>query len=162
MHEKWAQISHIVHASGSFKTLSGPTYAFVIYLELMKKFPDRFLTGTDFVSSMGTPEEYPGLQSFKDPPSGCMKDQVNHRRQVTDTSAINIFFNDEVFQKVVLGENYFKLTGLDSEFAPPKMCDSVTGGGSSTTMPFENFEKSVLGLWMLKWVMNIFFHILWI
>ena len=162
MHEKWETMKDLVHTSGSKMKLTGPTHAFVIYLDLIEKYSGRFLTGTDFVSSMGSPEEYPGLQSFKDPPSGCMKDQENHRRQVTDTSAINIFFNDEVFQKVVLGENYFKLTGLDSEFAPPKMCDSVTGGGSSITMPFENFEKSVLGLWMLKWVMNIFFHILWI
>ena len=122
LHEKWAQIAHIVHASGSFKTLSGPTYAFVIYLDLIKKFPDRFLTGTDFVSSMGEPEDYPGLQRFKDPPSGCMKDQANHKRQVTDTSAVNIFFDNNVFKKVVLGENYFKITGLDSEFSAPNVC----------------------------------------
>ena len=122
MHEKWEQIEDIVHASGSFKTLSGPTYAFVIYLDLIKKFPDRFLTGTDFVSSMGEPEDYPGLQRFKDPPSGCMKDQANHKRQVTDTSAVNIFFDNNVFKKVVLGENYFKITGLDSEFSAPNVC----------------------------------------
>ena len=58
-------------------------HAFVIYLELMEKYPDRFLTGTDFVSSMGEPMKYPGMKTFKDPPSGCMKDEANHRRQVT-------------------------------------------------------------------------------
>ena len=112
-----------MHATGSHKTLQGPTYAFVVYLELIKKFPDRFLTGTDFVSSMGDPKEYPGLKQFKYPPSGCMKDEENHRRQVTDTSAVNIFFDNTVFRKVVLGENYFKLTGLDKDFKAPQVCD---------------------------------------
>ena len=123
MHEKWEQIKDTVHETGSYKTLHGPTYAFVVYLDLFKKFPDRFVTGTDFVSSMGEPDKFPGLKEFKYPPSGCMKDEANHRRQVTDTSAVNIFFDNAVFRKVVLGENYFKLTGLDKEFAAPQVCD---------------------------------------
>ena len=90
---------------------------------MIKKFPDRFLTGTDFVSSMGEPEEYPGMKRFKEVPTGCMKDKANHKRQVTDTSAVNIFFDNNVFRKVVLGENYFKLTGLDTEYSPPEMCE---------------------------------------
>ena len=122
LHEKWEQIKDEVHATGSHKTLTGPTYAFVVYLNLIEKFPDRFVTGTDFVSSMGEPDLYPGLKKFKFPPSGCMKDEANHRRQVTDTSAVNIFFNDDVFRKVVLGENYFKLTGLAREYAAPEVC----------------------------------------
>ena len=103
LHEKWLELKDTVHASGSHQTLTGPTYAFVIYLKLFKKFPDRFLTGTDFVSSMGEPEEYPGMKRFKEVPTGCMKDEANHRRQVTDTSAVNIFFDDATFKKVVLG-----------------------------------------------------------
>ena len=122
LHEKWEQIKDEVHATGSHKTLTGPTYAFVVYLNLIEKFPDRFVTGTDFVSSMGEPDLYPGLKKFKWPPGGCMKDEANHRRQVTDTSAVNIFFNDDVFRKVVLGENYFKLTGLAREYAAPEVC----------------------------------------
>jgi hypothetical protein len=122
LHEKWEQIKDEVHATGSHKTLTGPTYAFVVYLNLIEKFPDRFVTGTDFVSSMGEPDLYPGLKKFKFPPSGCMKDEANHRRQVTDTSSVNIFFNDDVFRKVVLGENYFKLTGLAREYAAPEVC----------------------------------------
>ena len=111
-----------VHKTGSHKTLNGPTHAFVIYLDLIEKFPDRFLPGTDFVSSMAEPQLYPGLKQFKETPTGCMKDEANHRRQVTDTSAINIFFSNEVFKKVVLGENYFKLTGLDQQFIAPEVC----------------------------------------
>ena len=122
LHDKWDEIKDTVHSSGSHKALTGPTYAFVLFLDLIEKFPDRFLPGTDFVSSMGEPELYPGLKQFKYPPSGCMKDEANHRRQVTDTSAINIFFKDDVFKKVVLGENYFKLTGLDQQFAAPEVC----------------------------------------
>ena len=114
-----------VHATGSHQTLTGPTYAFVVYLEMFSAYSDRFITGTDFVSSMGDPSEYPGLKSFKDPPSGCLKDKANHKRQVTDTSAVNIFFKDDVFRKIVLGENYFKLTGLDREFAAPQVCTPV-------------------------------------
>lgn len=39
------------------------------------------MTGTDFVSSLGTPEAYPGLW---EKPNGCMKDKANHARQQTD------------------------------------------------------------------------------
>ena len=49
----------------------------------MEKYPDRFLTGTDFVSSMGEPMKYPGMKKFKEKPTGCMKDEANHMRQVT-------------------------------------------------------------------------------
>ena len=122
MHEKWEELKDTVHASGSHQTLTGPTYAFTVYLDLFQKFPDRFLTGTDFVSSMGEPEDYPGMKQFKEVPTGCMKDEANHRRQVTDTSAVNIFFDDDTFKKIVLGENFFKLTGLDKQFKAPDVC----------------------------------------
>ena len=88
MHEKWETMKDLVHTSGSKMKLTGPTHAFVIYLDLIEKYSGRFLTGTDFVSSMGSPEEYPGLQSFKDPPSGCMKDQENIDLKVRNTYII--------------------------------------------------------------------------
>ena len=88
-------------------------------------FPERFLTGTDFVASMADKDNYPGLEQFMKPPKGCMKSEENYNRQVTDTSAINVFLTDNAFRKIVLGENYFKLTGLDSEFVAPEMCDHV-------------------------------------
>merc|ERR1719273_628128 len=85
LHEKWEDIKDKVHATGSHGKLTGPSHAAVVYLELFERRSDRFVTGTDFVSSEGEPDEYPGLKEFKDPPSGCMKDEANHRRQVTDT-----------------------------------------------------------------------------
>ena len=67
------------------------------------------------------------MKEFKEIPTGCMKDEANHRRQVTDTSAINAFFSAKAFRKIVLCENYFKLTGLDREFAAPQMCENSMG-----------------------------------
>jgi hypothetical protein len=71
---------------------------------------------------MAEPELFPGMKRFKETPTGCLKDVENHRRQVTDTSAVNIFFKDELFRKVVLGENYFRLTGLQHQFVAPEVC----------------------------------------
>ena len=164
MHEKWEEIKATVHTTGSKQKLNGPTYAFVIYLELFEKFPERFLTGTDFVSSMGTPDEYPGLKEFKFPPSGCMKDEANHKRQVTDNSALNIFLNDNAFRKIVLGENYFKLTGLDSEFAAPQVCNHDGSDSNISHVHSHVFTHSgasslstPIMIWILKWVMDFLF-----
>ena len=118
-----------IHAAGSKGKLTGPTHAAVIYLQFFEKYADRIVTGTDFVSSDGDPTLYPGLKEFKEIPTGCMKDETNHQRQVTDTSAINAFLSPNAFRKKVLGENYFRLTGLDTEFAPPEMCETSTSDG---------------------------------
>jgi len=116
----WQIHREMVMATGS---ITGPTHAMAIYLEMFHKNPDRFITGTDFVNSLGPPNHYPGL---KEKPNGCMKDKKNHAKQVTDTSAINMFFNDETFRKIVLGENFFNLLGLNTTFQPPPVCgDSV-------------------------------------
>ncbi|CAL4182177.1 unnamed protein product, partial [Meganyctiphanes norvegica] len=119
MHDKYLEYKDQLHASGSKDYLSGPTHALAIYLDLINKYPERFLSGTDFVASMGEPDEYPGL---KKNPTGCMKDKANHARQVTDTSSINIFLEDTAFKKIVLGENFFKITGLDRDFQAPQIC----------------------------------------
>ena len=56
-----------------------------------------------------------------------MKDKKNHARQVTDTSSINMFLNDEAFQKIVLGGNYFRINRLLETFTPPPVCgDTVS------------------------------------
>ncbi len=81
-----------------------------------------YYVGTDFVSSTGEPSKYPGLRAYKNPASGCMKDEANHARQVTDTSSINIFLDDEAFRRIVLGENYFRLTGMDDTYQAPYVC----------------------------------------
>lgn len=103
-------------------SVTGPTHAMAIYMEMFHGLADRFVTGTDFVSSFGSGEKYPGINKRK----GCVKDKKNHARQVTDTSSINMFFNDEAFQKIVLGGNYFRITRLQNTFTPPPVCgDSV-------------------------------------
>ena len=60
LHEKWEIIKSTIHTTGSDKKLKGPTYAFVIYLDLIDMFPERFITGTDFVASMADKDNYPG------------------------------------------------------------------------------------------------------
>jgi len=115
LEEQWIIHKEMVTSSGS---VTGPTHAMAIYLKLFHDHSDRFLTGTDFVSSMGPPNLYPGIKKSK----GCMKDKANHARQVTDTGSVNMFLNDEAFQKIVLGANYFKITRLEDKFAPPPVC----------------------------------------
>jgi len=115
LEETWDIHEDVIKSSGS---VSGPTHAMAIYLELFHAHADRFLTGTDFVSSLGSPDKFPGLVNGK----GCMKDKKNHARQVTDTGSINMFLNDEAFQKIVLGGNYFKINRLEETFAPPPVC----------------------------------------
>jgi len=128
LEETWDIHEDMIGSSGS---VSGPTHAMAIYLELFHNHSDRFLTGTDFVSSMGPADDYPGLVSGK----GCMKDKRNHARQVTDTGSINMFLNDEAFQNIVLGGNYFRITRLNETFGPPPVC-------GDTLLPME----AVIGL----------------
>ena len=84
-------------------------------------------TGRGLSGNIRRPEGclWKNKQQFVKPPKGCIKTETNYNRQVTDTSAINVFFSDNAFRKIVLGENYFKLTGLDSEFVAPEMCPPV-------------------------------------
>ena len=89
-----------------------------IYLKMFNEYSDRFITGTDFVSSFGTKEDFPGTK----PGNGCVKDKQNHARQLTDTSSINMFLNDGAFQQIVLGGNYFRINGLQDTFTPPSVC----------------------------------------
>jgi len=116
LEETWSIHEEMVKKSGS---ITGPTHAMAIYLELFHAHSDRFITGTDFVSSSGPANIYPGTLTKG---RGCVKDKKNHARQVTDTGAINMFFNDEAFQKIVLGGNYFKINKLQEKFAPPPVC----------------------------------------
>ena len=119
LHETWSVHEDLVKKTG---TVTGPTYSMAIYLTLFHEYSDRFLTGTDFVASLGPKENYPGQLNK----NGCMKDEANHARQLTDTSSINMFLEDEAFRRIVLGENFFRITGLADAFAPPPLCgDSV-------------------------------------
>merc|ERR1712013_735253 len=113
LEETWSIHEEMVKSSGS---ITGPTHAMAIYLELFHTHSTRFVTGTDFVSSLGPADRYPGLLEKG---RGCMKDKKNHARQVTDTGAINMFFNDEAFKNIVLGGNYFRITNLTDIFYSP-------------------------------------------
>jgi hypothetical protein len=115
LHETWEIHEDLVQMSGS---ITGPSYSMVLYLELFHEFSDRFVTGTDFVASFGDKDDYPGLKNG----NGCIKDIPNHARQLTDTSSLNMFLDDEVFKKIVLGENFFRLIGQTDTFAAPPVC----------------------------------------
>ena len=120
LHKTWEIHEGLVRRKGS---VTGPTHSMAIYLELFHEYPDRFLTGTDFVASLGQKHLYPGTMKK----NGCMKDIPNHARQLTDTSSINMFFDDDTFRKIVLGENFFRITQLDDVYAAPPVCgDSVS------------------------------------
>ena len=62
-----------------------------------------------------------------------MKDKANHARQVTDTSSIDIFMSDAAFSSIVLGGNFFKITGLSGTYAPPPVCPFHETALSSAT-----------------------------
>jgi hypothetical protein len=111
-----------VEEHGSSSKINGPTVDFAIYHGLIQNYSTRFLTGTDFVASYGSKETHPGLKAFKPVPTGCMKDPNNHARQLADTSSINLFLDEEAFRRIVLGGNFFRLTGLDSKYTPPPVC----------------------------------------
>ena len=113
--DKWEVHEELVSRAGS---VSGPSYSMALYLELFNEFPDRFLTGTDFVASYGPKADFPGTKNK----NGCVKDMPNHARQLTDTSSINMFLDDEAFREIVLGENFFRITGLDDVFEAPPVC----------------------------------------
>lgn len=130
-----------VDAFGSAAKIDGPTYSMATYYDLLHEYDDRFLTGTDFVASLGTPEEWPGLSEFKDPPTGCMKDKASHARQLTDTSSINMLLDDEAFRKIVLGENFFRITGMQDTFQAPPVCPRKTNNTTTTN----NEPKSAAG-----------------
>ena len=115
LEQEWNIHKHMVKRTGS---VTGPTAAMAVYLQLFQDYPERFLTGTDFVSSFGSKEKFPGLGKG----NGCVKDQANHARQFTDTSSLNMFLSDDAFRKIVLGGNYFKINNMEDTFSPPPLC----------------------------------------
>ena len=70
---------------------------------------------------------------------------------ILDTSAMNIFLNDESFRKIVLGENYFKITGMDKQgYRAPEMCisqspiDSIHSSASALSSPIDVLRRSLI------------------
>ena len=57
--------------------------------------------------------------------------QSSHARQLSDTSSINMFLDDEAFRNIVLGDNYFRLIGEDDKFRAPHVCGAEVNKGYS-------------------------------
>ncbi len=70
-----------------------------LYVEFLNAYSDRILPGTDFLASSN-------------------KDFDVYKGELEVTSRILRFVDDEAFRNIALGENYFRLSGLDYE-APP-------------------------------------------
>ena len=122
-------------------TLTGPSYKMAVLLNLIHKYPERFLTGTDFVASFGMHDDFPGYTPRTGDPlspvTGCHKEDHMHSEQVADTSSLNMFFDDEAFAQVVLGGNFFRVAGISTTFAAPPICrdDHVHAPDGVSTTP---------------------------
>ena len=73
------------------------------YLPLLNEYSNRFLPGTDFVAS--------SMTSFD-----------HYARELHITSRILSYLDDEAFQNIALGDNYFRFLGLDDR--APEVCRS--------------------------------------
>jgi hypothetical protein len=71
------------------------------YIDLMNKYPTRFLTGTDFVSSI-------------------TKNEKIYKRDLKLTSNILKYLNDYAYRRIALGQNYLDI--IHSTYKAPKIC----------------------------------------
>ena len=71
------------------------------YIDLMNKYPTRFLTGTDFVSSVNESEK-------------------TYKKALKITSSILKYLDDNAYKCIVLGQNYLDL--INSKYKAPKIC----------------------------------------
>jgi len=129
-----------------------------VLLDLMERYPDKFLPGTDYVASFGVHDDFPGYtpidgsplstpktlegvgdrvvpgtKGFGDDRGGCHKTEMTHSEQITDTSSLNMFYNDQLFTSMVLGTNFFRVAGLETKFQPPPLCRHDPETPESTT-----------------------------
>jgi predicted TIM-barrel fold metal-dependent hydrolase len=71
------------------------------YVDLMNKHPTRFLTGTDFVSSI-------------------TKSEKIYKKELRITSNILKYLNNYAYQRIALGQNYLDL--IRSNYKAPNIC----------------------------------------
>lgn len=76
------------------------------YVQLMNKWPKRFITGTDFVASED-------------------KTQQTYGEEVKLTSAVLARVDDTAYRQIALGQNYFDLLKLN--YTAPQICGAVSG-----------------------------------
>ncbi len=74
-----------------------------LYVPFLNEYSERILPGTDFVAS--------GNKSFE-----------TYRTELHVTSRINRYLNDNAFRNIALGQNYFRLLGLD--YTAPPVCSN--------------------------------------
>ena len=75
------------------------------FLAFFNEYPDRILPGTDFVAAANkSPDQY--------------------AKELEVTSRVGRVLSDEAFRKIMLGENYFRLLGLD--YRAPPVCGAKT------------------------------------
>lgn len=72
-----------------------------LYVSFLNKYSHRILPGTDFVASR--------KKTFK-----------IYKNELKITSKINKYLNDEAFRNIALGNNYFRLLGLN--YKAPQIC----------------------------------------
>lgn len=72
------------------------------FVDFFNEYPTRILNGSDFVAA--------GTKSF---------DQ--YAKELEITSRVNRQLNDTAFRNIALGENYFRVMGLD-EYTAPQIC----------------------------------------
>lgn len=74
-----------------------------LYVKFLNQYSRRILPGTDFVAS----------------------DDKNYQVYASEleiNSRINQYLNDEAFRNIALGQNYFRLLGLDDYYKAPPIC----------------------------------------
>ncbi|MEY3901044.1 MAG: hypothetical protein RL189_350 [Pseudomonadota bacterium] len=72
-----------------------------LYIDLLNRWPDRFIPGTDFVAAAGKTEKI-------------------YAEELRLTSAILGKVNDEAYRRIALGQNFFELAGLEA--VAPQVC----------------------------------------
>ncbi|WDE00807.1 amidohydrolase family protein [Thalassomonas actiniarum] len=73
-----------------------------LYVDFFNGYSTRILPGTDFVASR-------------------KKDFLVYAQEVEVTSRINLYLDDNAFRNIALGENYFRLMGMD-KYQAPQIC----------------------------------------
>jgi len=143
----WQAKKHLI--SKTVTTLTGPSHKMAVLLDLMERYSDKFIPGTDYVASFGVHDDFPGYTPLTGAPlspahnregagdrvsptapdrgvafdrGGCHKTEMTHSEQITDTSSLNMFYNDELFTNMVLGTNFFRVASLETTFAAPPLC----------------------------------------
>jgi hypothetical protein len=71
------------------------------YVELLNKWPKRFLPGTDFISAIKNNEK-------------------DYKKELKLTSSIFKDVNDDAFRRIALGQNYFDIS--KSKYVAPSIC----------------------------------------